>query len=358
MSELRKLAAGEKAWCEARMVQYREDGAPPPEPIRRLSILADLALAETPGGVAVTGDAGSNGREIAKLGTWLLEHYPGEMRNYVEGDVSAASTAIKLLDRARETQNGLSMIAKERDEIRSRSALALRESASVLTSVANALVSEGEYGIGRETPVASPGALLPLRHGLVVVSRDGNPRCVLLSEPRPGGWVAQAVDIPNKALGPETSIDPFAWLANEWCGAVIDGLADIAVNGPAHWSAAQRPAAAPVVAQDTTAPAKGEQTVIPGAGPATPPPEGPKTCGQWEPTDRDIASSAVALNDALSKVGLPKTVDDAKVRELLASFKADPVKSVLASAKPGTVFYYYAVKALKEAHAAQNEAAT
>lgn len=344
---LRTQAASDLTWAEGRAKTYQDDGAPVPEPIRRLKMLADLALTHTPkpaGGVTsnevqeaqmkvIRATLGARdgetteaaaGRVVASAvelrarsvrflrdAATVIGNAAGDLENSLKGDSWKSS----LVD----TRAGISVVSPERGS----SSLGGKDVEVVIASNGPALVTTHEPGTHDRKREQ-----IALSHGLVLMNLEQG-HCAVITEPTEGRWFAQTILTDGKLS------DPFAAHPGQWWTDKWEARTETIAGIMPHWKAAP-------------ALAKGQQATIPGSGPlpgATPPETTKKRAGDWTPSDTDIAGYSKSIGEALEKAGMKADSSPESISRLVAKFKVEKADAMLANV--GVSFYHWAVKALK-----------
>lgn len=363
MNELRNLAANDLAWAAAREVQYREDGATVPEPIRRLKALSSKVVEQPVQALATPAD-GVNKSMLEAMRTELqktreilgaiddespsavADRVMRENERLTLGVREAASMLFNFIGDPRATPPVGSLAHTRMHVVDGEgpgSAVVAERTVNMPTHVTVSNPQPRDDGNPRIVAEFSPtpGARVPVKlaHGIVLTNRKEIPdlRRYLITEPTQGAFVAQCLDA-SGGLGPPAGTRDGIYFADSWG---IDA-------NPGEMKGERAPRWSEVPANDGgKATPLVKQPPLVDVGPATAAPVVPAKpkIGDWEPADEQIIGFAETLQLAMNKAAVSVVVDLAKTRELLARFKAD--KADVEVPKPGVSFYHYAVKALK-----------
>ena len=373
-SDAMMLAETNKAWSEAKIKGYEEDGTNGPEPIKRLYGLS-VAVCNDPGvglSAIVADDAvwqkatectTPDQARIVLLKAIRMAGEIDEWKKAIGRDTPAlAADMIAKLDAMAKASGETLSILREGALWFAQSAANLSRSTlgvelaqlagsasgtykappvvaasnpatvAVLPAEGRVEASSGpgvtfqDASEGRAAPVVATPAQAPaerktiaFRRGLVLVKRDAPQHRVLFSNPK-GPWIAQTITASGD-LGPETAAHEGTYFADTW------------EEGPAYVAPAE--------------PKKGEQMVVPGSGPigdATPAVK-PKTIADWNPDDAVINGFVKSFSERLNAAGTPMMVDAPLVRSIIQRFKNE--KGTQENQKPGVSFFHYGMAALR-----------
>lgn len=304
--DLRKFAADESAYVAARLVQYRDDDTKPPIVLIKLGALAKAVLDCTPSLAAK--DAQS---ALATARTALYE---------IGVVLSAVNAA---LDGSEPGTYGPSDYGPD--------------SFGGTDFPDTRIVTTQRADLPRDTIIATWPAS-GLRHGLVLVRGENDRR--LFSEPIKGQYSVQTLAPDGLTAGEPWSTTPQSWMvsgpdgvANEWREETRPIEAkpclpryDVVPPKPAKSKAESKPKAA-------------DRTIDMFAAPEAPVAVPRKTIADYAPDDTQFAKWLGALNSALDGATKPH-VDDAKVRDVFASWKA--VNATEEKANPAAAFWHAA----------------
>jgi len=303
--ELRTLAASELAFAESRMVTYRDDGAPVPDPIRRLHGLAKATLDALP----TLGD--------------MLDSRDADAR------------ATKATDSLRQAREGIYALGMMLETLN-----ASLDGAPIAPS------AEPARAPSSPPSVASPSARWPdsgLFHGLVLVNPLGERR--LFSEAAKGQYQVQAVAPDGATAGEPWSTQGDRWPASE-ADANPQGSGSLAHVWTEAAPLAIKPAlrryddmteAKPVAPRKT--PAADRTIALPGMADIAPAPQ--KTIADYVPPDAQWATWAAALSKAIDR-----TIEPTEVKSLFAAWQAAHGTEV--KPNPAAAFWQFARKAVEQ----------
>lgn len=316
--DLKVKAQANLEWAQGRAKTYQEDGAPVPEPIRRLLELSTAATASDPG---VGSEGSAKVSEAWQRATGCQS--PEDVKRAIDDLKRKAlvnGDALSIL------RDGAMWFAKSAAGLSGRTIFEELEQLRIGLSVVEPARSHVSEGPGATFQDAREGMPAPapivermgwsLRPGLVLVKRGEPGRRVLFSG-EPGRIFCQTITASGD-LGPMTPTrDDDSWFTDMWD------------EGPAY-----------------VAPKKGDQVTIPGSGPepGSAPAEKQPTIAEWEPTPVQIAQFVTSIGNSMTKKGLTTTVDEPLVRSLVDRFRKE--RGAESTQKPGVVFFHFAVSNL------------
>lgn len=325
---LRILAATEHGYVASRLVTYREDGAPIPEPIRKLGALADAVLAFLPGLADLRKDethlaAERDGFKDAYMSAVRSNEMLIKERDAANESLATARKALydigSLLGTVNAKLDGSAPCAAQEVAPVSEPAPRTTVEDKIATDALEEAAREGAPRVSTATVVPSPimGARWPasgLYHGLVLIRADNERR--LFAEPIKGQYSVQTVAPDGLTAGEPWSTVPDAWKPEEW--NEWDGI-DIA----AQPSAPRYDAPIAPKAKAEKPPAADRTLSLFVETPAAPAPTAPKakTIGDFAPDDAQFAKWTSALNDALTKAGKEAIIHE-KTRAVFAEWQA------------------------------------
>lgn len=352
MGILQDKAVAELTWAADREKRYIDDGAPVPEPIRRLKEFA--ALVQTAGerdaarldrdtidararaegylqgrGISIQaiGDAAS---VLVQLVAGLKNTDPFGLKVSVpatslranpgtpNGPIDTPEIIVRRPtdeDRRTTPDSGVPVSATvENSDGSSTRVFAVDSPTGPLSSLVVQRTSANQGGIALSCPAAP--VLIPLSDGLVLADKHGDHRVMIseLKSPTGSTWISRTVT-PDSKLGPVTGTTPEAWVADRW--QVVNA-------------------------------SNGKQVVIPGTGTetSTSPTVQAGRIGDWNPSDDTVLSTvqSVAKKLAEEKGQAVRNVTIENARSLLAAFKSAKADGV--TSNPGASFYHWARRQL------------
>lgn len=317
--ELKVKAQANLEWAQGRAKTYQEDGAPVPEPIRRLLELSVAAAASDPG---VGSEGSAKVSEAWQRATGCQS--PDDAKRAIDDLMRKAlvnGDALSIL------RDGAMWFAKSAAGLSGRTIFEELEQLRIglsATEPAKPHVSEGPGATFQDASEGRPPAIVEtnasrvawkFRNGLVLFNREKPEHRVLFGNST-GPWTCQTITATGD-LGPHTAAREGEWFQDVWS------------EGPAY-----------------VAPKKGDQVIIPGSGPepGSAMAEKQPTIAEWEPTPVQIAQFVVSIGNSMTKKGLTTTVDEPLVRNLVERFRKE--RGAESPQKPGIVFFHFAVSNL------------
>lgn len=312
--DLRKLAASEYAYCEARMVTYREDGAPVPEPIRKCHGLAGAVLVFLPtlGASLDNRDADALAEKLkhAREGIYAI----GAMLQTLNADLDGAPIPAQAMG---EPGNRAYTVEPTSDGI------ARLPPASLASRMVEAAIDAAQARVG--WPASG------LYHSLVLANGAGELR--LFAEPIQGQFVVQSVASDGLSAGEPWSTMPEKWPADVWYALGPENVAvkvkptlrrydDVTGQAkPAKAQASECTLALPGMGDVASAPAKAEAKR--------------KTIADYDPGAVQFTTWTAAFSKA---AGQP--IDEARVRETFATWQATNASEERPN--PAAAFWHHA----------------
>jgi hypothetical protein len=310
--ELKDLAVAELAWAMNREENYKADGAPVPEPIRRLKALAEAAQSAS---------SSVPSPDLHTLREGLCHTFVRLGLKVPDAPASTVDLITMLGEAEKRAANGVAA----RDVV-DRCNAALQDGANVLLGVARELGGLFIAGDSKALPVGlrahadatttgpgidSPrvhGEPIPLRHGLLL-KRTTTGHRALFSEVKQHEFVYVWISEDGAK-----STDPTGTTADNWRTDAWQECADQIQVKPI----------------DTLAPS------------TKAPDSGPPFIRDWNPSAEDVAKKQIDLAAAMQKAGVSVEIDAAR---LVERFKTE--KGSERAQKPGTAFHFWAIRTLK-----------
>lgn len=338
IESLRKLAASEYAWSDGRVATYREDGAPLPEPIRRLHELSKAVLGTLPEDAAISDfdvQKYRGGLLAARTGLYDLAREIERINAELDMHGCERTALVRPEVRDGDVHDDVRRVREGSSGARGRLADDVRVrvpdvAGGVLANVRDEGAAEaGERDRGGSKgadPASAPGARgrdatvaasaprgardgaaegrWPARglfHGLVLVHRVTGERR-LFSEPLQGQWAVQSVAADGLTAGDAWSTMPDAWPVDTWQESPPLPIKPALRRYDEELRAKPAP----------KAPAEARTLALPGMTDVR-----RKTLADFTPPASQFATWAGALAKSAGK-----PVDEARVRELFDAWKA------------------------------------
>ncbi len=322
INDVRALAATHNAWAIGRDESYRSDGAPVPEPIRRLRELSSEVMTIP---VDSPSDPGSSAATLVDIARALTVENVGDIMvgiGLLKSDLSRTVTEL-----AR---------AKAALKVSADVFAALTAGVSPVAGAAlSALPPPGKTDdprlrnadAAKHGPTPTGAICHTLRDGLVLRNSRGN-RAIFFAKPD-GGFAFRWVAIDGKST--TAAEDAFGvgygnWQKQYWEEVSSDGI--VVTDEPIPTSAGNSATVSAQVEAQTSA----AQSAI--------------LISDWSPSQKDIETHTGNIATAMTKAGIKLDVTPVLIEDLVLKYKA--AKGDQRAQRPGMAFYIWATTQLKK----------